>query len=308
MAQYQSSIAFGQLKQIHENIQGNYSSAQYVEVLDFLLYQSLEPLLEHTRLFQGWLPQVLAWYNTNSNRKISAVSKEELQTLVCMFLLAPPDKRLAVLKRMRLERNLLADVADKFLTTAHTYRQVVEQRYLNRDSRPVLEREQRRIEALVGLENGDMYSLYQTVSVWFSYYTEFRGYIGEKFIRLALMKAKETYELVECELPLDDCIQHYLMAVGKAIDKFDVALGSLASYVGQWFLNARTQVRKEISVKCESLDQMQDQGFTLGDEDNDVYNQVERKETIERIRLIAKLADPVGLARIHLGIEEIISA
>lgn len=303
MQGYKHSINFAQLKGLTEAIQGNHTSAQYVEVMDFLLYSAIEPVATHTTMYTDWLPQILAWYNTSSSRKISSVDKQQLQTLICMYALAPPDKRMLVIRRLRMERKLLALVIDEFLKLTAGYRYLVERCVTHPQERPALLAEAQRIERSVGMESGDLYACVQHVHVWYSYYIEFRSYLVEKFTRHALMKAKETYVVLGHQLDLDDIIQHYLMAIGKAIDKFDVGLGSLASYVGQWFLNARTVCRKELGSQHESLDALSDQGFDCVGSD-DVFDNVSRGQSIARVQLLAKIADPIGLARLFLGIDE----
>lgn len=307
MAQtYQHSRVFGQLKSITESIQGNYTSAQYLEVLDFLLYQAIEPLVQHTQMYPSWLAQIQTWYSTvGGSRKITTVDLPLFQTTLCMFLVAPPQHRLSVLKKLKLERNLLTMVVDDFLSLASSYRQLSEALMYPEQDRGAITEELERIQAEVGCTDSDMYSMFRHVYVWYSYYLDFRGFLIEKFTRLALMKSRETYQLTDYEMPLDDIIQHYMMAIGKAIDKFDIELGSLASYVGQWFLDARTNVRKEVS----RTDDLLADGDVDYDEhtpsDDDVCFNVERKQTIDLVRKLAKIADPVGLARLKLGIEEV---
>lgn len=306
MHSYQHSTTFTILKRIRESIPENYTSQQYAEVLDALLYSAIEPLVLHTNTCLIWMPRILAWYSNQSNsRKISSLDREKLQSKLCLFLLLPVEERLPLLKGMKLERNLITLMIEDFLALTKEYRALEEQACIapKADRSGYLSKMNEQAQ-LVGLTNADLYAVYQHIRVWYEYYLEFRSYLIEKFTRYAIMKAKENYVKVGHALSLDDIIQHYMLAVGKAIDKCDTDEGPLASYVGQWFLNARNTVRKEIgNLNTESYEELEESEFDFGVY-QDVEQHVERMQTIERIRLLAQVADPYGLARLRLEIDE----
>ncbi len=306
MRSYQHSIAFGILKRIRETIPENYTSYQYAEVLDTLLYAAVEPLILHTNTCALWIPRILSWYSNQSNsRKISSLDRSDLQSKLCLFLLVPVEERLELLKKMKLERNLISLMIEDFLELTKEYRDIEEKACMApMMSRPDLLGKLHHQEDVVGVSNADLYALYQHIRVWYQYYLEFRSYLIEKFTRYAIMKAKENYVKVGHALSLDDIIQHYMLAVGKAIDKCDIDEGPLASYVGQWFLNARNTVRKEIgNLQTESYEELEESEFDFGIH-QDVEQHVERMQTIERIRKVAQVADPFGLGRLRLEIDE----
>ncbi len=307
MRTYQHSVSFGVLKRIRESIPENYTSQQYAEVLDGILYAAVEPLVCNTDVFRLWVPRVLAWYNSQPrNRKISSLEREQLQAKACLFLLVPQEERLCLLRSMKMERNIITFIVEDFLTLTADYRSTMEKTFRAKArDRPSLLLELERIDQAVGVHGiDDLYALFQHVRVWYALYLEFRGYLIEKFTRYAIMKAKENYVKVNYALDLDDIIQHYLLAVGKAIDKCDTDEGPLASYVGQWFLNARTTVRKEIgNLQTESYEALEGEEFDFG-EHTDVESGLEKIQTIERVRRLALIADPLGFGRLALEIDE----
>ena len=306
MPRYQHSVSFSLLKRIRETIPENYTSFQYAEVQDNLLYTAVEPLILYTNVCSSWVPRILAWYsNVSNSRKISSLDREELQTKLCLFLLVPPAERLDLLKRMRLERNLISLIIDDFLELTKDYRALEEQACcVTKAERPIVLNQLREQGARVGIDGADLYAVYQHVKVWYELYLEFRSYLIEKFTRYAISKARENYVKVNHALKLDDIIQHYMLALGKAIDKCDTEEGPLASYVGQWFLAARNTVKKEIgNLNTESYDDLAESEFDFGVHP-DVEQHVERMQTIERVRLLAQVADPFGIGRLSLEIEE----
>ena len=69
-------------------------------------------------------------------------------------------------------------------------------------------------------------------------------------------------------------------------------------------MNARNTVRKEIgNLQTESYEELEESEFDFGIH-QDVEQHVERMQTIERIRKVAQVADPFGLGRLRLEIDE----
>lgn len=303
---YRSSISFGVLKSIKEHIETNYSSRQYAEVLDDLLYHAAADIVLNTNWFDKFLPRIINWYATNSNRKITNISKERLQTLVGIFLLVEPEDKLDMLKQMGLERNLVFLIIDTFIQQTRSVIGVTEHRANNlHDGLPF----DRWISELQNVTGGrHLYCTSRNAEFWLSGYVEFRGFLIEKYTRLAITQAQRLYVEIKHELALSDIISQFLLGVGRAIDKFDCGRGSLTSYVQVWFKNARTQVFKELEQarQTSSLDELIENNEWTPAELPSVEVDVERKQNIQLVRDLAKIVDPQGWARIKLGIEEVL--
>ena len=303
---YKSSISFGVLKGIKENIENNYSSRQYAEVLDDLLYHASSDIILNTNWFDKFLPRILNWYATNSNRKLTNISKEKLQTLVAIFLLVEPADKLGMLRQMGLERNLVFLIVDTFVQQTSSVMSVTEHRANNlHDGLPF----DRWISELQNVTGGThLYCTSRNAEFWLARYVEFRGFLIEKYTRLAITQAQRLYVEIKHELLLSDIISQFMLGVGRAIDKFDCSRGSLTSYVQVWFKNARTQVFKELEQvrQTSSLDEMIENNDWVPAELPSVEIEVERKQNIQLVRDLAKIADPQGWARIKLGIEEVL--
>lgn len=294
------STSFQHLKGVRERLRLNYSSAQYAEVMDVLLMRAIEPMARQTRVLDQLLPGVAAWASHNPSRKISSVlDKHELLHLLCLYPLAPARSKARMLTNMRLERSILAYALDLFLGAC--------------DSLPGHWPDMHPPELAVAVGwrlSGDdqrdctsLWALWSEVRYWYDLYLDFRGQVAEKFTRLALMRARETAMILD-HPSLDDVIQQYLMAIQRALDKFDPALGSLASYIGQWFLDARTTCRRDLGAPTVSLDQLMDDGLELGGVSADVMTTIITKQEIERVRQIARVVDPIGFGRLALELDE----
>jgi hypothetical protein len=69
---------------------------------------------------------------------------------------------------------------------------------------------------------------------------KFRNDNINKFIRLAYIKAKAAKKNSDIYVDSEELMMNYILAINRAIDKCDLTKGALASYVEQWFLNAKT--------------------------------------------------------------------
>lgn len=303
---YKSSVSFGVLKGIEEHIVGNFSSRQYAEVLDTLLYSAAQDIVLNTNWFDRFLPRILNWYATNSNRKLTNISKEKLQTLVGVFLLVEPPDKLELLKQMSLERNLVFLIINTFVEQTRSIKHVTEHCSNNcHDGLPFY----RWITELQNVTGGKhLYCTSRNAEFWITRYVEFRGFLIEKYTRLAITQAQRLYVEVKHELVLSDIISQFMLSVGRAIDKYDCGRGSLTAYIQVWFKNARTQVFKELEQtrNTSSLDELIENKAWSPAELPSVETDIERKQDIQLVRDLAKIVDPQGWARIKLGIEEIL--
>ena len=307
MSSYTESTLFAQLKIIKENIGDNWSSSQYTEVLDKLLYESIHAILLTSDFIDNFIAAVIAWYSTNARRKISNVSKDALLTKMFTFLMVDePDVKLKLIKGMRLERNLWVICISNWLSATSKYRET--SNFLVEKRSTAKLKYLKRVELSVKHRAGsDLYSGIATCSTWFSLYLEFRSYILEKYTRLVITRAQQQYTAMQHTVELDDIIQVFMLSASKALDKFDLRKGSLTSYIQRWFLNAKNVCWKDAYRNHTSLDALQeDSHYAQLHSDTDVVAEVDRMQTITRVRLLAKRADPIGLGRLTLGIEEVL--
>jgi hypothetical protein len=160
----------------------------------------------------------------------------------------------------------------------------------------------------------------------------------EKYTRHALNKADSYYRTVykgmADRVDLSDLVQNFILGVNKALSKFDSRKGALTSYINNWLRDAQTSsgfehefgvayqfpstmrrfYQKPIHVytsidlhKDEADDQQDEQAYTINKVlvDADTPHTVnEEQDMLHSIRRLCRHADPSGLARLTLGIEE----
>jgi hypothetical protein len=125
MKTYQYSRVFSVLKHTKERITDNWTSAQYSEVLDRLLYESIDPIIRSSNYVDQWIAAILSWYACDARRKISNVGRNKLLTLMMVFITSKdPETKILILRIMRLERNLLSGIVTNWRTFTSDYRRL----------------------------------------------------------------------------------------------------------------------------------------------------------------------------------------
>lgn len=312
--------ALDSLKRVKEKLPHNYTSYQLLSVLDQLLWKSMWPIVRTTDYFDRVLANVIGWGATNPRRKLSSLPKERFNTFAMAYLAADtPRLKLRILKKMRLERNVLFYVIGRFLD-------------LMKDAPPT-KPSQRLTNALAVFDSEGLWFAARESSYWYAQAITFKGMIMEKYLRFVMVEAlsfqkQQREQNPHLQFDVDELAQNFTLAVNKAIDKCDAQQGTLTSYIKNWIKDAKgnPQLRSEygiaytlpasqrravaqqganrkavnISVSMESDDFLQLRS------DSNVEEEVERTRTIELVRKLAKRADPTGISRMFLGISEIL--
>lgn len=327
------SQTFQTTKSIKESITKRYSSNQLISVLDDLIYKAIYSIILHTNFLDELFGVLLCWYSGAHRRKISSLSKDVVLFLLFRFLYeSEVDRKFHILKSARLERNILFYFISLFLETGKQYRPLsVKCVQVKLTKRFSMRWKMSLIEDTLFC-HGNLFAAYNQVDFWYKESIEFKHQIMEKYMRHAVMQANR-YHKMNKRSDLDDIIQNYLLAVSKAIDKFDSKKGTLTSYINQWLLNAQSYsdsgheygIAYSIPVSIKKIKALSKKNNTVNIsaslQDESVKKEVEivssgftpeeeveQKSEVSRIRLLAKYADPKGLGRIKLGIEEVLSA
>lgn len=190
-----------------------------------------------------------------------------------------------------------------------------------------------------GLNLISVFSLMRSVEADLVSYSEYRQKVISHYYKLCYKKAKSYFkDKPNLGYDIDEVYQDYLIAVAKAIDKYRASRGAVTSYINWWILNVSTcdyssheygiaytvpashrrdianhrvtdtnfAVSLDIPVKGSSND---DTTVTLKDklisEDSDHAEIYAYNDHTTRFRKLIKSVDPIGIARISLGIDEV---
>lgn len=316
------------LKSVNERISDNYTSGQLFEVLDVLLYRSINPIIENSNYVDRVLSIVLAWYTQNQRRKISPLPKDRFNTYIITFLASKDnDLRKKIYRKMGLERNITFFIVSRWLSLLRPWQDL----HIRQARGETLLTEMASIErsALV-VNNHNLFAVIQEVKCWYERSSEFKQCLLEKYMRFIMLEALHHYKAQQTHNPhlrleLDEVAQNFVLATYKAIDKFDAERGTLTTYIQNWLKNAKVSNhfkheygtayniphsrKMKIASKSDTttnnlyVELDKEEVLEVADELS-VEADVIRRNEVEFIRLLAKEADPEGIGRMFLGIGE----
>ena len=313
------STILDNLKRVEEKLDKNYTSYQLLTALDQLIWQGCKPIIECSDFFDRIIANVLCWGSMNSRRKLSSLEKPKFYTMAFAFLASQdPKQKLTILKKMRLERNILFYAMRQFVALTSDLGPVPA-------TGPLVYR-------LAITAPSKVWFASKSVAFWYDEASAFKGYIIEKYMRLVMMEAnhfcKHQKEInPTLVFDIEDVAQNFILAVSKAIDKCDALQGTLTTYIQNWIKDAKgnpatrgeygvaysipASQRKALATgKASSVNV----SISLDDEAMQVAacqgvdTEYERQDYIEWVRKLTKKLDPLGISRMLMGIQEHLSS
>lgn len=304
---YTHSHLFQNLKQIQESIKENYSSAQYINVLDKLLFRALKPVIFNTNFLNAYLVELLHLSIINHRRKISNLSKEKFITYVFLFLVSDKETQFKLIRKMKLERTFINFVLNRFLSNLSEYYDT-----LLLCSKNDLEAQIKKsyLESQVKfLSNTSLHNLYKECEEQLGLSRSFKKKIVEKYVRHIINAAQSHYKMNDSKMELDEIIQTMFVYGSHAIDKYDQNKGTLTSYITTWLQHARNQssvneLETSFLLPHSKRSEIRNASVPLETIENMEAEETEINDDIIRVRQLAKIADPKGFARIAMEIQE----
>jgi hypothetical protein len=307
------SEVFDKLKRVTETIGENYTSSQLLSVLDSLIFYALDAIIDHTSWLDLVVGNVLVWYGDNRKRKLSPLPKHQVLERCFLFVTTPSkEHKKELIRVMELERSLWFNACRLFTEGAGE----------------ALSREMPDRLRIAYMENhdGDLYVAVRDCLYWIQVAQEMKRRIMEKYMRFTVTMANAYMKGANTRIDLDDLIQNFVLAVSKAIDKCSANQGTLTSYIQQWIRSAQSSssssheygvaysvppaIRKQFTdnrrVPNIALPLDCDEAITKATPGPEEL--CENEDEIQKIRLLAKHADPSGLARLYHGIQETLDA
>ena len=316
---YRHSRVFASLKNITEGLDFNLTTSQYLQAYDSYIENAIAPIILSTKMFDSFIARLIGWQEKNFRRKVSFQDRRNFPGLAINFLLQPtPEKRLDAYRKLDLDRGIRLEFIKLFAERLDLYLKACNCELTHPGKRTVDLQLCHRIKAKIELElrsTAPLLVVYNDAMYWFQQATAFKQLILEKYVRMCLNEARKDYvQIFDCNVDLDDVIQVYLLSASRAIDKCDAKQGALTSHIKNWLLTGRTRVQESldkhrVSVSYEHIDFDSDEfrASTLVDAFASKENETDRESAFHTIRYIAKLADPTGVARAYLRIQETLS-
>lgn len=273
------------------------TTSQYLQILDSYLVLAMSPLLAVNGNFVPFIIQVLSWQELHPKRKVSFLDRDEFRAIALRFLSGEADwlklklDRLLVFQYIDSQLKLYQPALDASngstgfagsdLSTLHA---VVRDTIPDGNVQPVL-------------------AACRSASFWLAKAVQFRNEVLEKYYRMCLQTAQRDYvQHFKHRVKLDDIVQVYIQAAGRALDKCDSTKGVLTTHVQYWLFTARSVLTKG-QPREHQLDETLQDVHAADDRPSleEAHNQLQESATI---RELLALVDTQGLARAVFGIEE----
>lgn len=324
----------------------NMTGGQIQEALDFLIYHALEPIVLNSDVFNIQLVHLLSRAASNRKRKLSAMPREAFLTRLCNALVTTDrEERMELIRGAKIERSFVHMFIVGWLTETASYVDT----YIswlacsNTTERQALDRRLQAVERGIGMSRELLFPQIDVVKTYLDMAYEFRNSIVVNYVRHSYKQAKayrdSKPEAQRKTVNLSDLSQNLLVAVTKAVDKYDCSKGALTSYVNFWLLNAMTgthpqhgheygvaytlpQNLKKSLAKGERLEQgvnysvsldtiFGEDGSPLSDRvpgTEGVDKSIEHNQEMDVVLALIKKADPKGIARLYLDLDEYITS
>lgn len=299
---YKHSEVFAEIKAIEEDIKVNLTSLQYLQILDYYLWNSLRFLINVSpRFFVCYLSKVIAYQQVHSMSKLSSESRE---TITNNFFNYVTTNDIEWVKKLYLNRGLYFGIISYWLSKSHEYFRL--RSPFNEDSKAP--EKMHAITNELSIENVSLYyANYKQVEYWFAKAQDFKSKIMQKYVRMTLLQAQKAYVEYNHEVDLDDVTQIYLQIMSKAIDRCDSRFGVLTTFIQSWLKSAKAIVQRIVQSKQHSLSyeglietygDSADMGTSMFDDSFD---------TIQELAYIAQRVDTSGCLRIKYKIPQFMS-
>lgn len=304
MRTYQHSLAFEAVKNTKEAISDNLTSLHYLQTLDKLLWDALEPVQRCCpSLFFNYVAKIVAHQTLRTSTKFTSLSNEERMQLPLHLFHALATQDLAHVRKMHINRGLLFGFLSWFRSKTKAYEKLYRPSDVDEATRKqCLDHIERELGVVPGQS---LYGTIQQMAYWDAKARWFKSLVMEKYHRTTINQAQRTYKDYNHVVPLDDVIQIYLVVLSRAIDRCDPRLGVLTTFISNWFKSARSEVADLARVQNDvSLDAMAEE---YGDAVSDIFGHAEfdtSAESVEYIAWVSKTMDHQGYIRASLGIPE----
>lgn len=299
--QYQHSETFATLKTIKEQIKVNLTSYQWLATLDHFIESALDPIVTaYPDYLDNYFSKVVAWQTNKPSVKFSRNDKGTLPALLFNSLTTEDAVKRGFQKDMMFNRGVLFGAINSYLATTSGY-------MLLHDPRMKLKKARRRllIQRAQERTSEHLYEGTQECQYWATKAFSFKEMIVQKYVRLALMSAKRTYEQVQYRQKLDDIVQTYLVYLSKAIDRCDSRQGVLTTFIQTWFYSARSEIQRSVleEEQNSSYEELIENGVFADATQPDC-----KYEALQHLASVAKQVDPEGALRYALGIPELFTS
>lgn len=319
----------------------NLTGGQIQEVLDFLILNSLRPIVMASDVFNVQIIYLLSGTAQNRKRKLSALPREQFMSHMSRALVTSDrEMRFDLISQAKIERSFLYNFVVKFLKLADSYKSIYNE-FLRAGSKYDRQRFDDKLSVLeksLSMTRDRMLPAINIAQDYLEMAYAFRNSIVENYIKMASKQARAFVRMKGDNFDFNDVRQNFLTAVTKAVDKYDSSSGALTSYINYWVMNAQGGSADhgheygiafsipQLQRKKLATGQQHDANFSVsldalahkdGNSDNLVIDLLQGDPSLEQSRMgdeeihitrsLIKASDRKSLARLYLDIDETFS-
>lgn len=328
---------------VSENLNGG----QIQTLLNGFLYRALCIAIKHTRMFDDFSVYLVYYLINVKKRRITYIDKSiAINRLILLLFTNNKQCKYKLLKSLGIERYYLSRYLSFCQNKINTCFEYLKQAYIAEHNEQT-HKNLRNASLNIGISVLNIHEVYEKLRFYIDCYIQYRQQVISHYYKLCHKKARKQYkEKNNSSFDLHEIYQNYLLAVAKAIDKYDARRGAMTSYINWWILNVSTcdyshyeygiayqipsSYRRDManhrvnqsnfSVSLENLVSNNNGNSAYGSTESTTYlkdtliaensdhaQQFEEEDYRNRFKRLLKASDPTGLARIYLGIEEVFS-
>jgi hypothetical protein len=286
-----------------------------------------------TNVLDSYFVQLLGWVANNKRKKISSLPRsKQLNILFYSVYATDRIERYKIFCSLKLDRSFIRGIVTDVIDTLEPY-EALYAKYLRGDTNHDDLVKLAGYERASGCSREHLYPLLRNLRSLLELSTTFRTQVIGKYYKFIYTLVRRAAKGTSRYIDTDDMMQNYITAALKALDRYDSTKGALTSYIRFWILNNDQSAEESpeygvayevpATIRLESVKNGEDSvldNFSvpiddiLGNESlesenlsNEQYSPDRISESKDEYRLIlflSKLADPIGVARLSLGIEE----
>lgn len=306
MASYEHSDTFASLKSIREEVKENLTTPQWLSTLDYFIDSAIDPVVTiFPTLVDNFYAKVVVWQAHKPSIKFSMTDKFALPVKLFNAITSDDCKTKREHHRsMLLNRGLLFGLIAVFSQTVNRLNKLhSHQLNLGRVRRlHMIEVECNRL-GISPNQRDHVYAALTQVEFFSKKAYWFKELIIQKYVRMALMNAKNAYTEAKCVPKLNDVVQIYLVYLSRAIDRCDSRQGVLTTFIQTWFYSAKAEVARMVNSNSSNLsyEELIENGLPIASTDPDLGF-----ENLQHLAFTSKPADPHGVVRFSLRIPEFV--
>lgn len=322
----------------------NMTSGQIETVMDTLLNECLTEVVEATDVFDVQLAYLLSLVTSNKKRKpYNAESRDRAITLLIKAMGSPREKKMEFIRELKIERSFVYIFLSRIVEQFHAKYCLLYRKFVATKDHRVQAQCAKQLDVYVQLFGAEsrsaLFVCLNNVAELLPVFLEYFHSVVNDFYRLCVQQANFYVETNRgLHYDTKDAQQNFLRNVIIAINKYDSSRGALVSYVKWWILNAQTcnSAEHEYGIaytipqtQRKKLASKQDQSFVnfsvsleaqsdpdaaetpLHDrvsDDIDLADEVDGQRRAEKLGLLIKRIDPVGIARLTMDVKEYFTA